>query len=58
MTRDELSHLRQEVYSLWYNAKNRSEDKKTYAQILELIDYTLELKSAVKSIRNLYEGLV
>jgi len=58
MTRDELSHLRQEVYSLWYNAKNRSEDKKTYAQILKLIDYTLELKSAVKSIRNLYEGLV
>lgn len=58
MTRDQLSHLRQNVYSLWYHAENDSEDKKTYAQILELIDYTLELKSAIKSIRTLYEGLV
>lgn len=58
MTRDQLSHLRQNVYNLWYHAENDSEDKKTYTQILELIDYTLELKSAVKSIRTLYEGLV
>ena len=58
MTRDQLSHLRQEVYSLWYHAKDNSEDKKTYTKVLELIDYTLELKSAVRSIRNLYEGLV
>ena len=48
MTRDQLSHLRQEVYSLWYHAKDNSEDKKTYTRILELIDYTLELKSAVR----------
>ena len=58
MTRDELSHLRQNVYSLWYHAEDNSEDKKTHARTLELIDYTLELKSAIKSIRTLYEGLV
>ena len=57
MNRNELSKLRQEVYSLWYYTKDKKK-KAIYQRVLDLIDYTSELKSCLTSIDKLFSGLL
>lgn len=57
MKKDERDELRHEVYALWYNAKDKNK-KNTYQKILNLIDYTEDLKSQLKSIQKLFNGMV
>ena len=49
MNRDDLLNLRQQTYDLWYHAKSKKE-KKYHKKILDLIEYTLELKICINSI--------
>lgn len=57
MNKDERDQLRHEVYTLWYNAKDKNK-KNTYQKILDLINYTEELKTQLKSIQKLFDGMV
>jgi hypothetical protein len=49
MNRDQLLELKQQTYELWYHAKSKKE-KKYHKKILNLIEYTLELKICINSI--------
>ena len=44
MKKDQRDKLRHEIYTLWYNAKDK--DKKIiYQKVLDLIDYTEDVRS-------------
>ena len=49
MNREYFSKLRQETYEFWYKAKDKKA-KKHYKKVLDLIDYSEELKTCIKSI--------
>lgn len=57
MNNHERNKLRHEVYTLWYHAKD--EDKKyIYQKILDLIDYTEDIRSRLKSVVKLFDEMV
>ena len=57
MNHYERSKLRNEVYNLWYNCKDK-EKKEIYSNVLKLIDYTEELRTNVKSVTKLFAGMM
>ena len=52
MNREELNKLKIEVYKLLAKNKGRKSEK-TLKKILNLIEYTLELKYMIKNIREI-----
>lgn len=57
MKKDQRDKLRHEIYTLWYNAKDK--DKKIiYQKVLNLIDYTEDVRSQLKSVIKLFNGMV
>ena len=52
MTRDELTRIRFETYTLWYNSTD-TEEKSKYKRILDAVDYAIELKYALRAIHKL-----
>lgn len=57
MNNHERNKLRHEVYTLWYNCKDK-EKKEIYSNVLKLIDYTEELRTNVKSVTKLFAGMM
>lgn len=57
MNKDERDKLRHEVYTLWYNSKDKDK-KNTYQKMLELIDYAEEIRSRLKSVVKLFNEMV
>tara|TARA_Y100000289_G_scaffold62654_1_gene72177 strand:+ start:45247 stop:45420 length:174 start_codon:yes stop_codon:yes gene_type:complete len=57
MNKNERDKLRHQVYTLWYHAKDK--DKKiTYQKMLDLIEYTEDLRSRLKSVMKLFDEMV
>lgn len=52
MTRDDLTRIRFETYTLWYNSTDDTEKQK-YKRILTAVDYAIELKYALRAIHKL-----
>ena len=52
--RDELKH---KVYSLWCNEKNKDK-KNIYKDILDLIDFTDDIRSRLKSVTKLFADML
>ena len=52
MTRDELTRIRFETYTLWYHSTD-PEEKSKYKKILDAVDYAIELKYALRAIHKL-----
>ena len=57
MKREEINKLKHDVYTLWYHAKDKKK-KDTYKKMLQLIDYAIELESSMKSIKQIFSGLL
>lgn len=57
MDKQDRDKLRHEVYTLWYNSK-KSEEKEIFQKVLNLIDYTEELRANVKSVTKLFAGMM
>lgn len=57
MNKDKRDKLRHEVYTLWYNCKDKNK-KNTYQKMLQLIDYTEDLRNRLKYIVQSFEGMV
>jgi hypothetical protein len=57
MTTQEIRNLREEVYALWYHAKDKDK-KATYQKVLNLIDHTSELKISLQSVSAVFSGLL
>tara|TARA_B100000902_G_C27317569_1_gene922316 strand:+ start:2260 stop:2433 length:174 start_codon:yes stop_codon:yes gene_type:complete len=57
MDNHERNKLRHEVYTLWYNSKDKNK-KQIYGDMLKLIDYTEELRSSIKSVNKLFAGMM
>jgi hypothetical protein len=57
MKREEINQLKHDVYTLWYHAKDKKK-KDTYKKMLQLIDSTIELESSMKSIKQIFSGLL
>lgn len=57
MNKDQINKLKHDVYTLWYHAKDKKK-KDTYKKILQLIDYTIELETSMKSIKQIFSGLL
>ena len=57
MNNYERNKLRHEVYTLWYNCKDKSK-KSIYQNMLKLIDYTEELRANIKSVSKLFAGMM
>lgn len=57
MNKNERDKLRHQVYTLWYHAKDK--DKKiTYQKMLDLIEYTEDIRSRLKSVMKLFDEMV
>tara|TARA_R100000773_G_C4122527_1_gene57296 strand:- start:281 stop:454 length:174 start_codon:yes stop_codon:yes gene_type:complete len=57
MNNQERNKLRHEVYTLWYNSKDKNK-KQVYKDMLRLIDYAEELRANIKSVNKLFEGMM
>lgn len=57
MNKQERNELKHEVYTLWYHEKDKDK-KEIYKKMLELIDYAEDLRSTIKSVNRLFEGMV
>lgn len=57
MNKDQINKLKHDVYTLWYHAKDKKK-KDTYKKMLQLIDYTIELETSMKSIKQIFSGLL
>ena len=57
MNKEEREKLRQEVYTLWYNEQDKSK-KATLQKVLDLIDFTEEIKQKLKSVVNLFSSML
>ena len=52
--RDKLKH---EVYTLWYHEEDK-EKKQTFKKILDLIDFTDDVRSKLKAVEALFQEIV
>lgn len=52
MTRDDLTRIRFEAYTLWYNC-NDKKLKRKYKMFLDTVEYALELKYSLRAIHKL-----
>lgn len=57
MNKDERDKLKHEVYTLWYQAKDKKK-KATYQKILDLIDFTEEVRSRMKAVEALFQEIL
>ena len=57
MNKQARNELRHEVYSLWYHAKDKNK-KAIYQRVLDLIEYTEEIRSRLKSVVKLFDGML
>ena len=57
MNKDDRHKLKQEVYALWYHEDNK-EKKETYKKIMDLIDFTEEVRSRLKAVESLFQEIL
>ena len=57
MNKEKRYELKHKVYSLWYNEKNK-EKKNIYKDILDLIDFTDDIRSRLKSVTKLFADML
>ena len=57
MNKQQRNELRHEVYSLWYHSKDEKK-KVIYQKVLDLIEYTEEVRARLKSVVKLFDGML
>lgn len=55
MKRKDLNQIRFNVYSMWYECEDKK-IKKQYKDMLQVIDYTIQLKQTIKNINKIGQG--
>tara|TARA_A200000159_G_scaffold160572_1_gene180937 strand:- start:72 stop:245 length:174 start_codon:yes stop_codon:yes gene_type:complete len=57
MNKEERDKLKHEVYTLWYHEKDQAK-KTTFQKILDLLDFTDEVRSRLKAVEVLFQEIV
>ncbi len=57
MNKEERDKLKHEVYTLWYHEKDQAK-KITFQKILDLLDFTDEVRSRLKAVEALFQEIV
>jgi hypothetical protein len=57
MNKEERDKLKHEVYTLWYHEKDQAK-KITFQKILDLLDFTDEVRSRLKAVEVLFQEIV
>lgn len=57
MNKQERDKLKHEVYTLWYHEQDQAK-KATFQKILDLLDFTDEVRSRLKAVEILFQEIV
>ena len=57
MSMENLNKLKQEVYTLWYQEKDKGK-KETYQKVLDLIDFAERVKAKLEYISNYFSSML
>lgn len=57
MNKEDRDKLKHEVYTLWYHEEDK-EKKQTFKKILDLIDFTDDVRSKLKAVEALFQEIV
>jgi hypothetical protein len=57
VNKEERDKLYFEVYTLWYNEKDKSK-KQTFRKVLDLIEFTQKARTQLKAVETLFQEIV